>query len=210
MIPDWSISLSTCWGVLVQWGGMYLGITTKNAAVCPVPHVSWITLSVTGRVLAASEKAMVRHGATPQQVRRFLVVFWRALLRMSSTAQPPQLRDEGDWARLCHPRQAFDYLYPGQDLPTAGHWHLQPPESSPVPPALHQHLWHHISRVSIYVPDRRMAHTGAGEVLYWYHSRPRLANYAQWPRFVQQRTVRWYVVDLPEAEAARELRHSQR
>ena len=71
IIPEWSVSLPTCWGVLVQWGGMYLGVTAENAVVCPVPHVSWITLSLTGRVLPASEKAMVQHGATPQQVRRY-------------------------------------------------------------------------------------------------------------------------------------------
>ena len=209
IIPEWLVSLSTCWGVLVQWGGMYLGITTENAAVCPVPHVSWITLSLTGRVLPASEKAMVQHGATPQQVRRFLVAFWRAVLRMSSTPHPPQLRNEGDWARPGHARQAFDYLYPDRDFPAAGHWHVQPPESSPVPPALHLHLWHHISGVSIYVPDRRMAHVGTGEVRYWFHSRPRLAEYTQWPRFVRQRTVLCYVVDLPDAEAARELEYCQ-
>ena len=195
IIPEWSVSLPICWGVLVQWAGVYLGLSTENAAVCPVPHVSWITLSLTGHVLPASEKAMVRHGATPQQVTRFLVAFWRAVLRMSSTVYPPQLRNEGDWAQPSHARQAFHYLYPDRDFPAAGHWHLQPPESSPVPPALHLHLWHHISGVSIYVPDRRMAHAGSGEVLYWFHSRPRLAEYAQWPRFVRQRTVLCYVVD---------------
>ena len=133
IIPEWSVSLPTYWGVLVHWGGMYLGVTTENAAVCPVPHVSWITLSLTRRVLPASEKAVVQHGATPQQVRRFLLAFWRVVLRMSSNAHPPQLRNEGDGARPGHARQAFDYLYLDRDFPAAGHWHLQPPESSPVP-----------------------------------------------------------------------------
>ena len=209
-IPEWSVSLPTCWGVLVQWGGMYLGITTENATLCPTPHVSWITVSITGRMLPASEKAMVQHGATPQQVRRFLVAFWRTVLRMSSTTHPPRLRNEGDWAQPGHTRQAFDYLCPGRDFPAAGHWHRQPPESSPMPPALHLHVWHHISGVSIYVPEGRMAHTGTGEVLYWYQSQPRLAEYTQWPCFVQQRAVLCYVVDLPTAEAARELTHCQR
>ena len=72
-IVEWSVSLPTCWGVLVQWGGIYLGVTIENTPICPVPHVSWITLSLTGCVLLASENTMVRHGATPQQVRRFLV-----------------------------------------------------------------------------------------------------------------------------------------
>ena len=203
IIPEWSVSLPTCWGVLVQWGGMYLGGTSENAAVCPVPHVSWITLSHTGRVLPASEKAMVQHGATPQQVRRFLLAFWRAVLRMSSTTHPPQLCNEGDGARPGHTRQAFDYLSPDHDFPATAHWHLQPPESSPVPPALHLQLLHNISGVSIYVLDRSMAHAGTGKVLYWFHSRPRLAEYTQWPRFVRQRTVLC-------SEAARELEHCQR
>ena len=50
-----------------------------------------------------------------------------------------------------------------------------------MPPALHLHLWHHISGVSIYVPKKRMAHPGTGDVLYWFHSRSRLADSAQWP-----------------------------
>ena len=66
IVPEWAVSLPTYWGVLVQWGGTYLGITTESAPACPVRHVSWIPLSLTGRVLPASEKAMVRHGATPQ------------------------------------------------------------------------------------------------------------------------------------------------
>ena len=124
---------------------------------------------------------------------------------MSCAAHPPQLRNEGDWARPGHTSVAFDYLYPARDFPAAGHWRLQPPESSSVPPALHLHLWHYISGVSIYVPERRMAHHGTGEVLYWFHSRSRLSESAQWPRFVLQRPVFCYVVDLPGAEAAREL-----
>ena len=88
IVPAWSVSLPTCWGVLVQWGGTYVGITTESAPACPVPHVSWMPLSLTGRVLPASEKAMIRHGATPQQVRKFLVAFWKALLRMSCAAHP--------------------------------------------------------------------------------------------------------------------------
>ena len=108
---------------------------------------------------------MIRHGATPQQVRKFLVAFWKAVLRMSCAAHPPQLRNEGDWARPGYTLVAFDYLYPARDFPAAGHWHLRPLESSSVPPALHLHLWHHISGVSIYVPERRMAHHGTGDVL---------------------------------------------
>ena len=58
-----------------------------------------------------------------------------------------------------------------------------------MPPALHLHLWHHVSGVSIYLPERRMAHHGTGDVLYWFHSGSRLAENARWPRFVQQRPV---------------------
>ena len=153
---------------------------------------------------------MICHGATPQQVRKFLVAFWKAVLRMSCTAHSPQLRNEGDWTRPGHTLLAFDYLYPTRDLPAAGHWHLQPPESSSLPPALHLHLWHHISGVSIYVQERHMAHHGTGDVLYWFHSRSRLAKNAQWPRFVRQRSMLCYVVDFPKAEAARELTHCHR
>ena len=71
IIPEWSVSRPTCWGVLVQWGGTYLGITTESAPVCPLPRVAWMTLSLTGRILPASEKAMIRHGAKPQQVESF-------------------------------------------------------------------------------------------------------------------------------------------
>ena len=129
---------------------------------------------------------------------------------MSCITRPPELRNEGDWARPGHAPHAFDYLYPGRDFPVAGHWHLQPPESSPVPPAWHLHLWHHISDVPIHVLDRRMAHTGSGEVLYWFHARSLLAEYAQWIGFVSQRTVPCHVVDLIDAEAARELEHCHR
>ena len=75
IVPEWVVSLPTYWGVLLQWGGTYLGITTESAPTCPVLHVSWITLSLTSRVLPALEKAMERHGATPQQARKVPVAF---------------------------------------------------------------------------------------------------------------------------------------
>ena len=31
IVPAWSVSLPTCWGVLAQWGGTYLGNTTEPA-----------------------------------------------------------------------------------------------------------------------------------------------------------------------------------
>ena len=89
IVPEWSVSLPTYWGVLIQWGGTYLGITVESASSCPVPHVSWVNLSLFGHMLPASEKAMVRHGATPRQVRKFMVAFWKAVLRMSRAAHPP-------------------------------------------------------------------------------------------------------------------------
>ena len=97
----------------------------------------------------------------------------------------PQLRNEGDWAWLGHTRVAFDYLSPARDFPAVGHWHLHSPESSSLPPALHLPLCQHISGLDIYVPQRRMAHHGTGDVLYWFRTGSREAETAQWPRFVQ-------------------------
>ena len=34
IIQEWSVALPTCWGVRVQWGGMYLGVTIEIATVC--------------------------------------------------------------------------------------------------------------------------------------------------------------------------------
>ena len=96
IIPEWSVSLPLARVYWFSGGGVYLGITTESAPVCPLPHLAWMTLSLTGRILPTSEKVMIRHGATPQQVRKFLVAFWKAMLRMSSTAHPRQLRNEGD------------------------------------------------------------------------------------------------------------------
>ena len=168
----------------MQWRGMYLCITTESAPACSVPHVSWKTLSQTSRVVPASEKAVVCHGATPQHVRKFLVAFWKAILRMSSTTHPPQLRNEGNWVRPGHRLVAFDHMYPAQCFPTAGEWHPPPPEYSLVPPALQLHLWYYNCGVSVYVPVQCIAQQGVGNVLSWFHSRPRLFERTQWPRFV--------------------------
>ena len=89
IVPQWSVSLPTYWGGLTQWGGTYLGIPVKPASSCPVPLVSWVALSLSGRMLPASEKAMIRHGATPRQVCKFVVAFWKAVLRKSRAAHPP-------------------------------------------------------------------------------------------------------------------------
>ena len=78
-----------------------------------------MTLSLTGRILPASEKAMIRHGAPPD----------------------PQLRNEDDWAWPGHTLVAFDYLHANGDFLAAGHWHLQPPESSSVPPCALRSIW---------------------------------------------------------------------
>ena len=75
IVPERVVSLPTYWRVLVQWAGIYLGITTEFAPACLVPHVSWINILLSGRVFPASEKAMVRHGATPPQVKKFLATF---------------------------------------------------------------------------------------------------------------------------------------
>ena len=104
---QWSVSFPTYWGVPVQWGGGYLGFTVGSASSCPVQNVSWTALSLSGRMLLASENAMVRHGASPNQVRAFMVAFWKAVLRMSRATHHPQLRDAGDWIQPGHTLQSF-------------------------------------------------------------------------------------------------------
>ena len=99
---------------------------------------------------------MVRHGATPQQVRQFLA-FWKAVLRMSSTTHSPQLKNEVEWFQAGHTLVAVDHLYPIRCFPIVGEWHLRPRESSLVPPKLQLHLWHYICGVSVYVPEKRLA-----------------------------------------------------
>ena len=44
-------------------------------------------------------------------------------------------------------------------------------------------------------------------MLYWFHLKPHLSERAQWPAFVQRRPTACYVIDLPSAEAARDLQH---
>ena len=205
IVPAWSVSLPTCWGVL-DISGHYHRVRPNlsgTARVLGDPVTHWPRTPGVGE----SDDTPRGHASANEKV---LVAFWKAVLRMSCAAHPPQLRNEGDWVRPGYTLVAFDYLYPARDFPAAGHWRLQPPESSSVPPALQWHLWHYISGVSIYVPERRMAHHGTGEVLYWFHSGSRLTESAWWPRFVQQWPVLRYVVDLPGAEAARELAHCHR
>ena len=114
IVLEWSVSLPTYSGVLIRCGGTYLGIMVESASSCPVPHVSWVTLSLSGRMVPGSEKALVRHGATPQQVRKLMVAFWKAVLRMSRGAPPPTPpppRDTGDWVQPGHTSVAYDTLY---------------------------------------------------------------------------------------------------
>ena len=40
IVLEWQVSLPTCWGVLIQWGGAYLGLTIGIMSHCPVPSVS--------------------------------------------------------------------------------------------------------------------------------------------------------------------------
>ena len=79
-----------------------------------------------------------------------------------------------------------------------------------MPPALQLHLWHCISGVSVYVPEKGVAQQGSRDVLFWLHSRPRLSERSQWPHFVLRQPVICYVVDVPSAEAARELSNCHR
>ena len=78
-----------------------------------------------------------------------------------------------------------------------------------MPLALQLHLWHCIFGVSVCVPEKRIAQQGWGDVLYWFHSRPRLCERTQWRRSVLRRPVICYVVD-PSAEATRELSNCHR
>ena len=97
IVPEWSVSLPTYSGVLVQWGGGG-GVPWFHSGVrlfLSGTNVSWITLSLSGRMLPSSEKAMVRHGATPKQVRAFMVAFWKAVLRMSRAPPPPSCVTRG-------------------------------------------------------------------------------------------------------------------
>ena len=89
IVPEWGLSLPTLGGVLLQWGGAYLGLTVGAISTCPVREVTWVTSSLSGRTLPALEKALVGHGATPKQVRTVLVTLWKTILRMSRTAHPP-------------------------------------------------------------------------------------------------------------------------
>ena len=85
---------------------------------------------------------------------------------------------------------------------------LQPPKA--VLAALHLHLWHYLADTTAYVPQRRIAQHGNGEMLYWFHLKPHLSERAKWPTFVQRRPATCYVIDLPSAEAARDLQHCHR
>ena len=44
----------------------------------------------------------------------------------------------------------------------------------------------------------------------WFHLKPRLSERDEWPAFVQRRPTACYVIDLPSAEAARDLQHCHR
>ena len=47
-------------------------------------------------------------------------------------------------------------------------------------------------------------------MLYWFHLKLHLSKRAQWPTFVQRRPAACYVIDLPSAEAARDVQHCHR
>ena len=56
----------------------------------------------------------------------------------------------------------------------------------------------------------RVAQPGDGEMVYWFHLRAHLPEQARWPTFVQRQPASCYMIDLPTAEAARDLRHCHR
>ena len=186
IILDWGVSLPTCGGVFIPWGGAYLGFTVDSASLCPVQHVSWITLLFSGRMLPTSEKAMVRLGATCKQV-----LSWSLFGKLFCACPvlpppPPQLRDAGDWVQLDNTSVAYQALYPTCNFLTAGSWMVQPRESSVVPPALHLHPRHYLASTAICVPQWRVAQRGVGEIVYWFHHGAHLPEWIRWPAFAQR------------------------
>ena len=174
------VSLLTYWGVLMQWGGAYLGFTVGSTSLCPVQHVSWITLSLSSRLLPASEKAMVR--PLNKSVLSWSL-FGKLFCACPVLPTPPQLHDAGDWVQPGHKSVAYEALYPTRNFPTAGTWMVQLPESLVVPPTLPLHLWHYLPSTIIYVPQRRIAQPGDGEMVYWFHLGAHLPEQARWPTF---------------------------
>ena len=121
------MSLPTYWGVLIQWGGAYLGLTIGAvSSFGPVLFVSWVTVSLCGRVPPPSKEALVCHGATSKHVRAILVAFWKAVLHMSRASHPPQLHDNGDSLLRRRELMAYQALYPPRTFPKAGGWQVGP------------------------------------------------------------------------------------
>ena len=88
-VLEWGVSLPNYWGVLIQWGGAYLGLTVGAVSACSLQALSWVTLSLCGRMLSASK-------TTLKNVHTALVTFSKAVLCMSRAAHPPQLHHLGD------------------------------------------------------------------------------------------------------------------
>ena len=119
IVPEWGVPLPTYRGFLIQWGGAHLSRTVGAVPSCPVPSVSLVTMLLCGRVLPASQQAMIRHGATLKQVCAVLVTFWKAVLHMSCTPHPPQLHDKGNWLLLEWELTVYQALFPSRHFPEA-------------------------------------------------------------------------------------------
>ena len=201
IVPEWETAVPTYWGVLVQWGGKYLGFTTELIENMPISGLEWVLLPLNGCFLSNTVGVLLRHGATKHQVQSLLVSFWKSVLRLTNAVHPPQFRDTGSWVRGPKNVDVYDMIYPAKRFPAAGDWCLLPPDSSIFPSAWYLHIWHHMEEVSVLVLARRIAYPGASEVLYWGVEHSRLLPWSQWPRFASDPKIRFYIIDLPSAPA---------
>ena len=83
-------------------------------------------------------------------------------------------------------------------------------QSLVVPSALHLHLLHYLTDTSVYVPQRRIARHRDGDMVYWFHLKAHLPEWARWLTFIQRRPASCYVTDVPSAEATRDPKHCHR
>ena len=128
IVPEWSVSLPTYWGVLIQWGGAYLGFTVRPASSCPMPHVSYVTLSLSGRMQwcvmgqppskSALSMCCAAHPPPPQLLQEG----WRAVSPSGSRLVRGVNRAQQAHWELCSLECSWgrEVLSTPQDLPSTG------------------------------------------------------------------------------------------